>query len=263
MLLFSASLSISFFFESCSSNESSHFWSFPWLRLCFFLCIQSSFLLQSRLCQFLRQYHFRMIRRCPRSFWVVELFASAFSSPVLLKSSFASFFVVIVFFVSRSSCICFSFVWWVEAFCVASTESFSRALLCGTMFLMRSSVVGVTTASNSRSRWLSRYFFEVSSCLHLWTVVQAVLIRFLISVISCCWKSNHLAQVFCAFSSCHYLNFYVIHLNFFSDVRALIAENCRLSWMDPETPLFQYSSWIRITFFGAVLLMLQTGARRQ
>ena len=40
-------------------------------------------------------------------------------------------------------------------------------------------------------------------------------------------ESYHLAQVFRTFSSCHYLNF-------FSDVRALVAEDSRLFWMDPK-----------------------------
>ena len=31
-------------------------------------------------------------------------------------------------------------------------------------------------------------FLDVSSCLYWWNVAQAALIRFLISVVSCCWK---------------------------------------------------------------------------
>ena len=51
-------------------------------------------------------------------------------------------------------------------------------------------------------------------------------------------ESNHLAQIFRAFSSCQYFDFHVIDLNFFSDVRALVAQNFRLPWMDPESHFF-------------------------
>ena len=53
-------------------------------------------------------------------------------------------------------------------------------------------------------------------------------------------ESNHLTQVFRAFSSCQYFDFCVVDLNFFSCVRALVAKNPRLPWMDPESTLFQY-----------------------
>ena len=49
-------------------------------------------------------------------------------------------------------------------------------------------------------------------------------------------ESYHLAQVFRAFSCI--TTFYVINLNFFSGVRALVAENFRLSWVDPESHFF-------------------------
>ena len=48
-------------------------------------------------------------------------------------------------------------------------------------------------------------------------------------------KSNHLAQVSRAFSSCQHFDFHVIDFNFFCCVRALVAENFRLSWMDSES----------------------------
>ena len=51
-------------------------------------------------------------------------------------------------------------------------------------------------------------------------------------------ESNHLARVFRAFSSCQYYDFHVINLNVFSGVRALVAENFRLSWVDPESHFF-------------------------
>ena len=54
--------------ESCSNIESSHFPSFPWLRLCFFFFVVNPIfflLLQSLLCRFLRRCLFRKTRRCP------------------------------------------------------------------------------------------------------------------------------------------------------------------------------------------------------
>ena len=57
---------------------------------------------------------------------VFELCPSSLSSPVLPKSSVSSF--PSRPFVSRSFCFSFSFVWRVEAFCVASIEIFFRAL---------------------------------------------------------------------------------------------------------------------------------------
>ena len=65
-------------------------------------------------------------------------------------------------------------------------------------------------------------------------------------------ESYHLAPVFRAFSSCHYFDFYVIDLNFFSDVRALVAKNFRLSWMDPESHFFSTPLEFAQHFFGAV-----------
>ena len=65
LTLFSAPVSISFFCESCSSIESSHFPSFLWHRSCFFLCSRSNLLLQSLWYQFLLQNRSRNTRRCP------------------------------------------------------------------------------------------------------------------------------------------------------------------------------------------------------
>ena len=52
-----------------------------------------------------------------------------------------------------------------------------------------------------------------------------------------------LAKVSHAFTSCHDLNFNTVDLHFFFRVRtqaALVAENFRLSWVSPETYVFQY-----------------------
>ena len=76
-------------------------------------------------------------------------------------------------------------------------------------------------------------------------------------------ESYHLAQVFCTFFSCQNFDFDVINLNFFSDVRALVAENFRLSWMDSESHFFCTVLESRTACFGAVLLRMQIGARRQ
>ena len=59
-------------------------------------------------------------------------------------------------------------------------------------------------------------------------------------------ESNHLAQEFRAFSSPQYFELYVIHLNFFSGVRALVTENFRLPWMDPR--------WILSPTFSVLLM---------
>ena len=53
------------FCESCFSIESSHFPSFLWHRLFFFLSSRSNLLLHSLLYQFLLQYRSRMTGRCP------------------------------------------------------------------------------------------------------------------------------------------------------------------------------------------------------
>ena len=54
-------------------------------------------------------------------------------------------------------------------------------------------------------------------------------------------ESNHLAQVFRAFSSCQYFDFYVIDFNFLSCVGAVVAKNFRVSWTNPESHFFQDS----------------------
>ena len=67
-------------------------------------------------------------------------------------------------------------------------------------------------------------------------------------------ESNHLAQVSRAFSSCQYFDFYVIDFNFCSCVRALVAKNFRLSWMNPESQFFstllEFAQHFSKLFFG-------------
>ena len=76
-------------------------------------------------------------------------------------------------------------------------------------------------------------------------------------------ESNRLAQIFCALSFCPCFDCNVINLNLFSDVQALVIENFRLSWMDPESHVFSTSLEFVLNVFGAVLLRMQIGARRQ
>ena len=67
-------------------------------------------------------------------------------------------------------------------------------------------------------------------------------------------ESNYLAQVLRAFSSCQYFDCNVIDLNFFSDVRALVAKIFRLSWMNPESHFFstllEFAQHFLKLFFG-------------
>ena len=75
-------------------------------------------------------------------------------------------------------------------------------------------MVGVITASNSRSRCL----LDVSFCLYLWNVAQTALNSISDFGHLLLLESYHLAQVFGTISSCQYFDFDVINLNFFSDV---------------------------------------------
>ena len=82
------SASLHFIFcESSSSIESSHFPSFLWDRLCFFLCSRSNLRLQSLWYQFLLQCRSRMTRRCPGLCECLSFCPSSLSSPVLRKTS--------------------------------------------------------------------------------------------------------------------------------------------------------------------------------
>ena len=67
---------------------------------------------------------------------------------------------------------------------------------------------------------------------------------------------NHLAQVSRAFSSCQYFD-YIIDSHLFFRVRAktaLVAENFRLSWVNPETHVFrtfiEFAQHFLKLFFG-------------
>ena len=63
-----------------------------------------------------------------------------------------------------------------------------------------------------------------------------------------------LAQISHAFSSCHYFDFHIIDFNFFFFVRALVAENFRLFWMNTESNFFstflEFSQHLLKLFFG-------------
>ena len=115
---FSAPVSISFFYESWSNIESSHFPSFPRLRLCFFLCIQCILLLlllQSLLCQFHHRYRSRKRCRCPDrcvclSFVRPHFHLQCYPSLQCRRFRWSRLFVY------RSFCMSFSFVWLVERF---------------------------------------------------------------------------------------------------------------------------------------------------
>ena len=95
------------------------------------------------------------------------------------------------------------------------------------------------TAAESRTEHISQREPELSAPVcTLWNVAQVALIRFLISVVSCCWKVI-IWPKYCVLSPLVSITtFYVINLNVFSGVRALVAENFRLSWVDPESHFF-------------------------
>ena len=104
-------------------------------------------------------------------------------------------------------------------------------------------IVGVIAASNSQSRCLSMSFFDVSSCLYLWNVAQAALIRFFISVVSCC-RNVIVWPKYLTLSPLVSISFFMSSTSFFLCVRALaalVAENFRLFWMTPETHFFSTS----------------------
>ena len=63
-------------------------------------------------------------------------------------------------------------------------QTLSRSLF-GAHVPAAQQIVGKTVASKSRRRCLSMYFVDVNSCLYLWKVAQAALIRLLISIVSC------------------------------------------------------------------------------
>ena len=124
---FSAPISISFYYESWSNIESSHSLSFQWLRLCFFYVFSPFFF-------FNRWKRCRCPDRCVYlSFVRPHIHLQCYTSLQCRRFRWSRLFV------SRSFCISFSFLWWVEAFCVASIESFFHALLWVSRFQRRSS----------------------------------------------------------------------------------------------------------------------------
>ena len=133
-----------------------------------------------------------------------------------------------------------------------STVSFSRALWWVSMFPMRS------TSSELSLRRIAGVMFEheVFRCQILPVLVKcrpgspdsiSDFGRLL-------QERNHLAQLSHAFSSCQYFDFYVIDFNFFFCVRALVAENFRLFWMNPESHFFstflEFAQHFLKLFFG-------------
>ena len=203
------------------------------------LCIQSTLLLQSLLCQILRRYRFREEISLSWSLCVFELCPSSLASPVLPRSS-VSFSRWSRLFVSRSFCIFFVFVWWVEAFWVATIESFFRALLWVTMFQMRSSSSRLSQRRKAEIdvwAWSFSMLAPVCTCgtlpkqpwFDFW-FRSCPAVRKLLSGPSILY-----------FLLLLMFRLYVINLNFFSDVQALIAESFRISWMDPESHFFRTS----------------------
>ena len=90
------------------------------------------------------------------------------------------------------------------------------------------------TAAESRTEHISQREPELSAPVcTLWNVAHAALIRFLISVVSCCWKVIIRPKYF-VFSPLVSITT-LTNLNVFAGVRALVAENFRLSWVDPES----------------------------
>ena len=64
------------------------------------------------------------------------------------------------------------------------------------------------TAAESRTEHISQREPELSAPVcTLWNVAQVALIRFLISVVSCCWKVIIWPKYCRAFSSCQYYDF--------------------------------------------------------
>ena len=67
-------------------------------------------------------------------------------------------------------------------------------------------------------------------------------------------ESNHLVQVFRAFSSCQYFDLCYRQASFFFCVRALVAKNFRVSWLNPESHFFstplEFAQHFLKLFFG-------------
>ena len=83
------------------------------------------------------------------------------------------------------------------------------------------------------------YFFDVNSCLYLWNVAQVALILLLISTVSLLVKRDSLAQIFFMLSLFADISMLIspilIYLVCVGVHVALIAENFRLVWVNPES----------------------------
>ena len=64
--------------------------------------------------------------------------------------------------------------------------------------------------------------------------VPVCTIRFLISVVCCCWKVIIWLKYLALSPLVSVSTLHVIDFNFLSCVRALVAKNSRLSWMNPD-----------------------------
>ena len=139
MLRFSVPISISFLCVSCSSIESLRILSFPLHLQYFFLCIQSSLLLQSQLYQSHRRHRLQMKLHCPRH--CESLCSDRLRFHHLCYTfhwcQFLHFLLWTQYLVSQSFCISCLFGWWVVASCVASIESFFRVLFWVPKFPLR------------------------------------------------------------------------------------------------------------------------------
>ena len=168
------------------------------------------------------------------SLWVIELCPSSLSSSVLSKS--------FVFFSSLISSLRFT-IFLSLLFCVYDEKwhltlrrlHHSVVLFCGSPCAWC-----VKHRRSYHSVEMSESMFErvVSRCQFLSVLVERRLSspdsisdfdRLLLL------ECNHLFQIFRVFSSFQYFEFYIICLNFFSGIRALITKNFRFLWMDPES----------------------------
>ena len=66
-------------------------------------------------------------------------------------------------------------------------------------------------------------------------------------------ENYHLSQICCTFFSCKYLDHDVFNLNFFSDVRTLVAQDLGFSWTYYKFHFFWTTLESHTAFFGAVL----------
>ena len=184
-------LFISFFFEFQSNMECSLPSSFPLHLLCFFLCVRSMFLqlLPYRylrlcrsgkrhrcvdrilsLCCLLRRFHLRYLVG-----FLLFLFGCSSSFVVSSAWFFPSFFLY------------FRFVCTMRRNILRCVERIKFSCSCESVHVPEAYVKKrVMTVLNKRSLWRRRYDLDVHSCLHLMNDAQAALIRFFISVVSCC-----------------------------------------------------------------------------